>query len=104
MRKPTAASVRQAVLEILEGENAFNKAHAMSESIEEQPEPIQRTIKRAANLASKARRLRRQQLVETIRSFAGPGPVAIMVDGTILTITDEWDKMAVVGPSRIITL
>jgi hypothetical protein len=104
MSRSTADAVRRAAIGCLRGEQSINEMNAMDEATGEKPDHETLAARMVSRHAVNAQRLSRRQLAETIREFAGHGPVAIMVDGAIVTLTDDVDGLAIVEQDRVLTL
>ncbi len=104
MSKPTPDDVRRALADVRAGERSLNEIQARGNEIEAAPSEVRRAAKRAANLARRVHRLSKRQLLDLVRSFAGPAPCAVVVDGAIITLSNSTRGMTIFWPERVVTL
>jgi hypothetical protein len=104
MSKPTSDDVRRALADVRAAERSVEEIRVRGNEIEAAPFEVRQAAKRAANLARRALRLSRRQLLDLVRSFTGPAPCAVVVDGAIITLSNSTWGMTIVWPERVVTL
>jgi hypothetical protein len=86
-----------------EGERSIEALDALEGEIESRIGESPRSAEELRGESREGEKLHRAQMAEIVRTLAGPGPSAVVVDGVILAMADE-DMVVAVPLDRVVEL
>jgi hypothetical protein len=103
MSKAKADQIRRALHLCLETTRAVDEVHDR-EPPDDSPPATHAAFEAAADAAVHQERLARDELAGLVAAFAGPAPCCVIVEGVVITLSDDADGMAVVKTDRVLRI
>jgi hypothetical protein len=105
MSKPSPDAIRRALASLKEATAAVDEIHDQEQGLpDDAPPSLCAAVESAAEAAISTERQCRDVLIDLVARFAGPPPCVVIVDGSIIAITDDADGMTVMPADRVLRI
>jgi hypothetical protein len=105
MDRPSPDLIRATLAELHEAIATVDDVHRSEANLpDDAPPAIVAAIERAASTAVATEARIRSTLADLVEMYAGAPPCAVLVDGDLITLTDQADGMAVLRADQVVQL